>query len=100
MLEARKTVSFAGRAQVRSLVVGDQSGSRDVGDPVPKVGLLGERPAVSEGRETAQREGLRCKVESDAGERSVVKILQVLLAPSLRKGNDQFDSGSVSVPRD
>ena len=39
--EARKTVSPAGGVQAESLVVGDESGSHDVGHPIPKVGLLG-----------------------------------------------------------
>ena len=82
-------MSFAGGVQARSLVIGDKSGRRDVGYPIPKVGLLGERPAVSGGRERTQREGLRCKVESGAAEGPEVKIMKVLLATSLRKGKGQ-----------
>ena len=41
--DACKTVSFAGRMQVRSLVVGDKLGSRAVGYlMIPKVVLQGE----------------------------------------------------------
>ena len=53
--------------------------------PIPKVGLLGERPAASRGREKTQRDGLQCKVESDAVEGPVVKATKVLSAPSWRK---------------
>ena len=38
----RKTMSPAGGVHARSLVAGDKSGSRDVGYPIPKVGLLEE----------------------------------------------------------
>ena len=97
--EACKTVSLSGGVQARSLVVGDKSGRRDVGYPMPKVGLLGKRPAVSGGREKTQREGLKCKVESDAAEGRVVKTMMVLLAPSLRKGEGSVDNEGASVPR-
>ena len=41
----------------------------------------------------AQREGLQCKVESDAVEGPVVKATKVLLAPSLRKEKGQLAAG-------
>ena len=63
---------------MRSLVVGDKSGSRDVGYLIPQGGLQGERPVVSGGRGKTQREELRCKAESDAAEGPVVKIRRVL----------------------
>ena len=56
--------------------------------PVPQVGLLEERPAVSGGRERTQREELQCHVESDTAEGAVVKTRRVLLAPSFGKEND------------
>ena len=89
----RKTVSPARGVQARSLVVGDKSGSRDVGYPIPKVGLLGDRPAVSGGRQKTQRDGLQCKVESDAVEGPVVKATKVLCTPSLRKEKGQLTAG-------
>ena len=94
--EARRTVISAGGVQARSLVVGDTSGSRDVGYPIPKVGLLGERPTISGGREKTQRDGFPCKVESDAGEGAVVKATKVLLAPSMRKEKGQLTVKSIT----
>ena len=76
-----------------SLVVGDKYGSRDVGYPIPKVGLLRVQPAVSGGREKMQREELRCKMENDAAEGPVVKTMRVLLAPCLGKGRDHLTAG-------
>ena len=46
---------FLQDVQVRSFVVGGKSGGCDVGCPIPKVGLLGERPAVPGGREVTSR---------------------------------------------
>ena len=80
MPEARKTVSPAGRVQAQSLVVGGKVGSRDVGYPIPKAGLLEERPVVSGGREKTQREELQSQMENDAAGGPVLKIMRVLLA--------------------
>ena len=51
MLDACKIVILAERTQLRSLVVGGKSGSRDEVYPIPKVGLLENRPEVSGGQE-------------------------------------------------
>ena len=61
-------MSLAGGVQARSLVAGDESRSRDVGYPIPKVALLGERPVASRKRKQKQREGLQRKVKRDAAE--------------------------------
>ena len=53
--EVRKTVSYAGRVQARSLVDGCKLGSRDVSYPIPEAGLLEERSTVFGGREDATR---------------------------------------------
>ena len=82
----------AERARLGSIVVGDNSGSRDVIYPIPKVGLLDERPAVSGGREKTQREELQCQVESDTAKGWAVKTMTVLSDPRLVRGR--------SVPRD
>ena len=87
MREACKTVSPAERVQVGFLVVGGSSGSRDVIHPSPKVGLLGERPAV---REKTQREELQCRAGSDTAKGPVVK--RVLCVLSLAEGK-RFDGG-------
>ena len=55
VLEARKTVSPAVRVQARSLVVGGRLGSRDVGYPIPKAGLMEERRGPGRAREDATR---------------------------------------------
>ena len=89
--EACKTVSPAERVQVGFLVVGVSSGSRDVIYPSPKVGLLGERPAVSGGREKTQREELQCRAGSDTAKGPVVKTVRVLLVLSLGEGKRSFD---------
>ena len=49
--------------------------------------------SVLGGRRKAQREGLRCKVESDAVEGTVVETTKVLLAPILGKGNSRLTTG-------
>ena len=92
MPEACKTVCLAERVQVGFLVVGGSSGSRDVIYPSPKVGLLGERPAVSGGREKKQREELQCRAGSDTAEGLVVKTMSVLSVLSLGDGKRSFDS--------
>ena len=51
MLEVCKTVRLVKRTRLRSLVVGGNPGSRVVVFPIPRVGLLEERPAVSGRRE-------------------------------------------------
>ena len=59
-----------------------------------RLDLLEERPAVSGGREKAQREEMRCQVESDTAEGPVAKTMRVLLAPSFGKGERLFDRES------
>ena len=71
-----------------------------MGYPIPKVGLLEERPAVSGGAEKTQREELRCKLESDAAEGPVCEDHDGSVGTQFGKGEGSFDSGSVSVPRD
>ena len=75
MPEACKTVSVscAGKVQAWSLVVGGNPGCRAVVFPIPRVGLLEERLAVSGRREETQREELHCQVEDDTAEGLVVK---------------------------
>ena len=53
--------------------------------PIPKVGLLEKRLAVSGGREKTQREGLRSEMERDAAEGPIVKTIRVLLVTSLER---------------
>ena len=89
MPKACKTVSLA-EMRLGYLFIGGNSGSRDVDYPIPRVGLLGERPAVSGGREKTQREELQCQVMSDTAEGAVVKTMRVLLVPSLRERDDHL----------
>ena len=54
--QARKTVSLAGGVQATSLVVGDKSGSRDVGRPIPKGWTAGKATGgLRRAREDATR---------------------------------------------
>ena len=54
---------FLWDSRLGSLVVGGNPGSRAVVFPIPRVGLLEERPAVSGRREKTQREDLQSQVE-------------------------------------
>ena len=63
-----------------------------MGVPIPKVGLLGERPAVS-GEEGRKRNEKNCKVESNTAEGPVMKTRRVLLAPNLENGSDHLTAG-------
>ena len=82
-LEVCRTVHLVERARLRSLVVGGNPGSRAVVLPIPRVGLLEERPAVSGRREKTQREELQCQVEDDTAEGLVAKTFKILLVTSL-----------------
>ena len=75
MLEVCKTVRRVTRARLRSIVVDGNPGSRDVVYPIPRVGLLEERPAVSGRREKTQRGELQFQVEDDSAEGLVVKTI-------------------------
>ena len=80
-------------ARLRSLVVGGNPGSRAVVFPIPRVGLLEERPAVSGRREKTQREELQCPVEDDTAEGLVVKTVKILLVTSLGRCDDRSTAG-------
>ena len=80
-------------ARLRSLVVGGNPGSRAVVFPIPRVGLLEERPAVSGRREKTQREELQCQVEDDTAEGLVVKTVKILLVTSLGRCDDRSTAG-------
>ena len=84
--------------RLRSLVVGGNPGSRAVVFPIPRVGLLEERPAVSGRREKTQREELQCQVEDDTAEGLVAKTVKILLVTSLGRCDDRLTA--VYVPRD
>ena len=80
-------------ARLRSLVVGGNPGSRAVVFPIPRVGLLEERPAVSGRREKTQREELQCQVEVDTAEGLVAKTVKILLVTSLGRCDDCLTAG-------
>ena len=65
-------------------------GSRAVVGPIPRVGLLEERPAVSGRRERTQREELQCQVEDDTAEGMVVKTVTDRIFTSLGQCNDRL----------
>ena len=58
------SVSPAGKVQAWSLVVGGNTGGRDVVYPIPRVELLEERPAVPGRREKTQRGELQSQVRT------------------------------------
>ena len=68
---------FLRDSRLRSLVVDGNPGSPDVVCPIPRVGLLEERPAASGRREKTQRGELQCQVEDDTAEGLVVKTVWV-----------------------
>ena len=61
--------------------------------PIPRVGLLEERPAVSGRREKTQREELQCQVKDDTAEGLVAKTVKILLFTSLGRCDDRFTVG-------
>ena len=91
--EVCRTVHPVERARLGSLVVGGNAGSRAVVFPIPRVGLLEERPAVSGRREKTQREELQCQVEDDTAEGLVVKTMKVLLVTSLGQCDGRLTAG-------
>ena len=95
VLECARTVSAspAGEVQAWSLVVGGNPGGRDVVYPIPRVGLLEGRLAVSGRREKTQREELQCQVEDDTAEGLVVKTMKVLLVTSLGQCDGRLTAG-------
>ena len=95
VLEACKTVSVspAGKVQAWSLVVGGNLGSRAVFLPIPTVGLLEERPAISGRREKTQREELQCQVEDDTAEGLVEKTVTNKIFSSLDRCDDHVTAG-------
>ena len=86
------------KERLRSLVVGGNPGSRAVVFPIPRVGLLEERPAVSGRREKTQREELQCQVEDDTAEGLVAKTVKILLVTSLGWCDDRLTAGVCTFP--
>ena len=99
MPEVCRTVHPVERARLRSLVVGGNPGSRAVVFPIPRVGLLEERPAASGRQEKTQREELQCQVEDDTAEGLVVKTVTNKIF-SLDRCNDHVTAGLCPFPRD
>ena len=99
MPEVCRTMHPVERARLRPLVVGGNPGSRAVVFPIPRVGLLEERLAVSGRREKTQREELQCQVEDDTAEGLVAKTVKISLVTSLGRCDDRLAAG-VYVPRD
>ena len=77
----------------RSLVVGGNHGSRAVIFPIPRVGLLEERLAVSGRREKTQREELQCQMEDATAEGLVVKTVTNKIFTSLDRCDDHVTTG-------
>ena len=61
--------------------------------PIPRVGLLEERQAVSGRREKTQREELQCQVEDDTAEGLVAKTVKILLVTSFGRCDDRLTAG-------
>ena len=89
----------AGKVQAWSLVVDGNPGGRDMFYPIPRVGLLEERLAVSGRRERTQREEQQCQVEDDTAGGMVVKTVTKKIFTSLGQCDDCL-TARVSVPRD